>query len=128
MQGWSIIRFGGWVSRVQGILGGYFANSQGFDKEICLAVSEHYFPIALESKVPKNQYSIALAFADKLDTLVGFIGINMKPTSSKDPYALRRNAIGLVRIIIEINKEFKIRDLVNYSVLLYNEQGFKFDS
>ena len=113
---------------LQGILGGYFANSQGFDKEICLAVSEHYFPIGLESKVPKNPYSIALAFADKLDTLVGFIGINMKPTSSKDPYALRRNAIGLVRIIIENNKEFKIRDLVNYSVLLYNEQGFKFDS
>ena len=113
---------------LQGILGGYFASEQGFDKEISLAVSEHYLPVGLESKVPKKPYSIALAFTDKLDTLVGFFGVNMKPTSSKDPYALRRSAIGLVRLLLENNKEFKIRDLINYSILLYNEQGFKFDA
>ena len=113
---------------LQGILGGYFANEQGFDKEISLAVSEHYLPLGLESKVPRKPYSIALSFSDKLDTLVGFFGVNMKPTSSKDPYALRRSAIGLVRLLLENNKEFKIRDLVNYSILLYHEQGFKFDA
>ena len=113
---------------LQGILGGYFARAQGFDKEISLAISEHYLPVGLESKVPKKPYSIALALTDKLDTLVGFFGVNMKPTSSKDPYALRRSAIGLVRLILENNKEFKIRDLVNYSILLYHEQGFKFDA
>ena len=113
---------------LQGILGGYFARAQGFDKEISLAVSEHYLPVGLESKVPKKPYSIALAFTDKLDTLVGFFGVNMKPTSSKDPYALRRSAIGLFRLLLENNKEFKIRDLINYSILLYNEQGFKFDA
>jgi len=113
---------------LQGILGGYFARVQGFDKEISLAVSEHYLPVGLESKVPKKPYSIALAFTDKLDTLVGFFGINMKPTSSKDPYALRRSAIGLFRLLLENNKEFKIRDLINYSILLYHEQGFKFDA
>ena len=112
---------------LQGILGGYFAEEQGFDKEISMAVSEHYLPVGLESKVPKNSYSIALAFADKLDTLVGFFGVNMKPSSSKDPYALRRSAIGLVRLLLENNKEFKIKDLINYSTLLYHEQGFKFD-
>ena len=113
---------------LQGILGGYFAKAQGFDKEISLAVSEHYLPVGLESKVPKKPYSIALAFTDKLDTLVGFFGVNMKPTSSKDPYALRRSAIGLFRLLLENNKEFKIRDLINYSILLYHEQGFKFDA
>ena len=113
---------------LQGILGGYFASEQGFDKEISLAVSEHYLPVGLESKVPKKPYSIALAFTDKLDTLVGFFGVNMKPTSSKDPYALRRSAIGLFRLLLENNKEFKIRDLINYSILLYHEQGFKFDA
>ena len=77
--------------------------SQGFDKEISLAlVSEHYLPVGLESKVPKKPYSIALAFTDKLDTLVGFFGVKYeKPTSSKDPYALRRSAIGLFRLLIE---------------------------
>jgi len=85
-------------------------------------------PVGLESKVPRKPYSIALAFADKLDTLVGFFGVNMKPTSSKDPYALKRSAIGLFRLLLENNKEFKIRDLINYSILLYHEQGFKFDA
>jgi len=113
---------------LQGILGGYFARAQGFDKEISLAISEHYLPVGLESKVPKKPYSIALALTDKLDTLVGFFGVNMKPTSSKDPYALRRSAIGLFRLLLENNKEFKIRDLINYSILLYHEQGFKFDA
>ena len=113
---------------LQGILGGYFAKEQGFDKEISLAVSEHYLPIGLESKVPRKSYSIALAFSDKLDTLVGFFGVNMKPTSSKDPYALRRSTMGLVRLLLENNKEFKIKDLINYSILLYQEQGFKFDA
>ena len=74
--------------------------------------------------IPKKPFSIALALSDKLDTLVGFFGTNNKPTSSKDPYALRRVALGLIRIIIENNKEFKLKDLINYSSNLYQEQGF----
>ena len=113
---------------LQGIMGGYFAEAQGFDKEISLAVSEHYFPIGMDSVTPKKPYSVALSISDKLDSLVGFFGINLKPTSSKDPYALRRMAISLVRLIIENNKSFKLRDLINYSCMLYKEQGFEFDS
>ena len=113
---------------LQGVLGGYFAQAQGFDKEVSLAVSEHYLPTGVESKIPKKPYSLALSLSDKIDSLVGFFGINLKPTSSKDPYALRRSAIGLIRIILENNKEFKIRDLINYSCLLYNEQNFNFDT
>ena len=80
---------------LQGIMGGHFAEVQGFDKEIALAISEHYQPVGLDSKTPKKPFSIALALTDKIDTLVGFFGINQKPTSSKDPYALRRSALGL---------------------------------
>ncbi len=113
---------------LQGIMGGYFAESQGFDKDICLAVKEHYLPIGLNSNLPKKPFSIALSISDKLDTLVGFFGTNNKPTSSKDPYALRRLALGLIRIIIENNKELKIKNLINYSSTLYEQQSLKFSN
>jgi glycyl-tRNA synthetase beta chain len=113
---------------LQGVMGGYFATAQGFDKDICLAISEHYLPTSLENRIPKKSYSIALSLTDKLDTLVGFFGIELKPSSSKDPYALRRSAIGLIRLLLENGKEFKIRDLINYSILLYHEQKFEFDT
>jgi len=110
---------------LQGIIGGYFANFQGFDKDIVLAVREHYLPTGGDSKTPKKSFSIALALTDKIDTLVGFFGIDQKPTSSKDPYALRRSALGVVRLIIENNKELKLKDLINYSYNLYFEQGLE---
>ena len=113
---------------LQGVMGGYFATAQGFDKDICFAISEHYLPTSLENRIPKKSYSIALSLTDKLDTLVGFFGIELKPSSSKDPYALRRSAIGLIRLLLENGKEFKIRDLINYSTLLYHEQKFEFDT
>ena len=112
---------------LQGIMGGYFAEAQGFDKDVCLAVSEHYLPIGMDTKVPKKPYSMALSLSDKIDSLVGFFGLNLKPSSSKDPYALRRMAISLVRLIIENDKKIKIKDLINYSCALYKEQGFEFD-
>ncbi len=113
---------------LQGVLGGYFAEAQGFDKDICLAVSEHYLPIGTDSQIPKKPYSIALALSDKIDSLVGFFGVNLKPTSSKDPYALRRLAIGMIKIILENRKTIKLRDLINYSLELYNEQNLNFNS
>ena len=113
---------------LQGVMGGYFAREQGFDEEISLAVSEHYLPSGIDSKVPKKPYSIALSLSDKIDSLVGFFGINLKPTSSKDPYALRRMAISLLRLIIENQKKIKLRDLINYSITLYKDQNYSFDS
>jgi len=112
---------------LQGILGGYYANAQGFEKDVCLAISEHYLPIGMDSKIPKKPYSVALSLSDKLDSLVGFFGKNLKPTSSKDPYALRRSATGIIRIIIENNMKFKLRDLINYSANLYNQQELKIE-
>jgi len=110
---------------LQGIMGGHFAEVQGFDKEIALAVSEHYLPTGLDSKTPKKPFSIALALTDKIDTLVGFFGIDQKPTSSKDPYALRRSALGVIKLLIDNNKEFKIKDLISYSTSLHRDQGFE---
>ena len=108
---------------LQGIMGGYFSSHQGFDKDISLAITEQYLPIGLSSKISKKPYSIALSMTDKIDTLVGFFGINEKPSSSKDPLALRRTALSIVRIIIENKIDLKISDLFNYSSSLYNDQG-----
>ena len=111
---------------LQGVMGGHFANVQGFDKDISLAITEQYLPVGFNSKIPKKPFSIALSLADKIDTLVGFFGINEKPTSSKDPFALRRLALGTIRIIVENKKDFKLRDLISYSISLYSNQGFEF--
>jgi len=113
---------------LQGVMGGYFAEAQGFDKDVALAISEQYLPIGLESQLPKKPFSIALSVSDKIDTLVGFFGINQKPTSSKDPYALRRLALGVIRTIVENKKDFKVRGLIDYSINLYLEQGFEFSN
>ena len=111
---------------LQGIMGGYFSKYQGFDKDISLAITEQYLPIGLDSKIPKKPFSVALSVTDKIDTLVGFFGINEKPTSSKDPFALRRTALSIIRIIIENKKDLKINDLLSYSSNLYQNQGYSF--
>ncbi len=112
---------------LQGVLGGHFANAQGFEKEVCQSISEHYLPSGLDSKVPKNLYSITLSLSDKLDTLVGFFGLDLIPSGSRDPYALRRSTIALVRLIIENKIKIKLRSIINYSLTLYKEQGYEFD-
>ena len=111
---------------LQGIMGGYFSLHQGFDKDVSLAITEQYLPIGLASKTPKKPFSVALSVTDKIDTLVGFFGINEKPTSSKDPFALRRIALGIIRTIIENKKNFKLNDLLSYSSSLYQDQKHNF--
>ena len=111
---------------LQGIMGGYFSIYQGFDKDISLAITEQYLPIGLDSNTPKKPFSVALSVTDKIDTLVGFFGINEKPTSSKDPFALRRIALGIIRTIVENKKNLKVNDLLTYSSSLYQDQGHNF--
>ncbi len=113
---------------LQGVMGKHFALQQGFDDNISIAISDHYLPIGINSAVPKKPISVAVALIDKIDMLVGFFGIDEKPTSSKDPFALRRNAIGLLRIIIENKLNVHLKDLINYSIVLYNEQNVKFSN
>ena len=111
---------------LQGIMGGHFSTHQGFDKDISLAITEQYLPIGLNSRISKKPFSVALSITDKIDTLVGFFGINEKPTSSKDPFALRRIALGIIRTVIENKKNLKINDLLIYSSSLYKDQGHNF--
>jgi glycyl-tRNA synthetase beta chain len=113
---------------LQGIMGGYFSLHQGFDKDVSLAITEQYLPAGPDSKSPKKSFSVALSLTDKIDTLVGFFGINEKPTSSKDPFALRRIALGIIRTIIENKKNFKVNDLLSYSSSLYQDQGHDFNN
>ena len=110
---------------LQGEMGKYFALNQGFEQDVSNAISEHYLPIGNSSIIPKKPISYSLSILDKLDNLVGFYLINEKPTSSKDPFALRRSAIGLLRTIIENNLVIKISDLIDYFIRIYLDQGVK---
>jgi len=113
---------------LQGVMGKYFAQEQGFEEDVSMAISDHYLPTGINSDVPKKPISIAVSLIDKIDMLVGFFGINEKPTSSKDPFALRRNAIGLLKIIIENKLSIQLKDLINYSITIYEEQNVKFEN
>ncbi len=86
---------------LQGLMGRYYAEGEGLDPDVAAALEDHYKPQGPSDRVPTAPVSIAVALADKLDTLVGFWAIDEKPTGSKDPYALRRAALGVVRIVLE---------------------------
>ncbi|CAN5567638.1 glycine--tRNA ligase subunit beta [soil metagenome] len=86
---------------LQGLMGGYYARAAGLDPEIADAIRDHYKPQGPADAVPTAPLSVAVALADKLDTLVGFFAIDEKPTGSKDPYALRRAALGVIRTLLE---------------------------
>jgi len=86
---------------LQGQIGRLMYEAEGGDKDIALAIEDHYRPQGPADKVPSNPVAVAVALADKLDTLVGFWAIDEKPTGSKDPFALRRAALGVVRIILD---------------------------
>lgn len=86
---------------LQGIMGRYYAAQDGEHEEVAQAIAEHYSPLGPNDACPSADVSVAVALADKIDTLVGFWAIDEKPTGSKDPYALRRAALGIIRLIVE---------------------------
>jgi glycyl-tRNA synthetase beta chain len=96
---------------LQGLMGRYYAEAQGEDVSVAAAIEEHYKPQGPNDRVPTSPESIAVALADKLDTLVGFWAIDEKPTGSKDPYALRRAALGVIRIVLENELRMSLFDV-----------------
>jgi glycyl-tRNA synthetase beta chain len=96
---------------LQGLMGRYYAIEQGEDRSVADAIEEHYKPQGPNDRIPTAPVSIAVALADKLDTLVGFWAIDEKPTGSKDPYALRRAALGVIRIMLENELRLPLVDL-----------------
>ena len=97
---------------LQGLMGRYYALGEGVAEEVALACEEHYKPQGPGDRVPKAPVSVAVALADKTDTLVGFWAIDEKPTGSKDPYALRRAALGIIRIILENGVRLRLGEVI----------------
>ncbi|MGC1093410.1 MAG: glycine--tRNA ligase subunit beta, partial [Pseudolabrys sp.] len=97
---------------LQGLMGRYYAEAQGEDEAVAHAIEDHYKPKGPDDLVPGDPVAIAVALADKVDTLVGFWAINEKPTGSKDPYALRRAALGIIRIVTENELRLPLRALL----------------
>ena len=93
---------------LQGLMGRYYASLQGEHASVAAAIEEHYKPLGPSDRVPTDPVSVAVALADKIDTLVGFWAIDEKPTGSKDPYALRRAALGVIRLVLENELRFPI--------------------
>ncbi|MEO0619479.1 MAG: glycine--tRNA ligase subunit beta [Pseudomonadota bacterium] len=106
---------------LQGLMGNYFAMAEGMDPKIARAIEQHYWPKGAGGDIPTEPVSIAVALADKFDTLVGFWAIGEKPTGSGDPYALRRAALGVIRICVE-------NDLRLGVSAQFEKQGCRFDT
>ncbi len=122
---------------LQGLMGRKYAELQGEDASVAAAVEEHYKPLGPSDRVPSDPVSVAVALADKLDTLVGFWAIDEKPTGSKDPYALRRAALGVIRLVVEngvrlpLIKVVKDADLLSFFhdrlKVMLRDQGARHD-
>jgi glycyl-tRNA synthetase beta chain len=96
---------------LQGIMGAYYADKEGLDPAVVAAIREHYRPQGPTDDVPVEPVAATVALADKLDTLVSFFGIDEKPTGSKDPFALRRAALGVIRILLHSRTRISLREL-----------------
>lgn len=107
---------------MQGIAGYYYALNDGEPQDVALALNEQYMPRGAGAELPSTLTGAAVALADKLDTLVGIFGIGMLPTGSKDPYALRRAALGVLRILIEKGLELDLGATVEFAVRQYGSK------
>jgi glycyl-tRNA synthetase beta chain len=108
---------------LQGLMGKYYALAQGEDAPVASASEEHYKPQGPNDSVPIDPVSVAVALADKIDTMVGFWAIDEKPTGSKDPYALRRAALGVIRILINNNLRIRLAEVLGRAIAGYVQQN-----
>lgn len=100
-------------TELQGIMGSYYAKAQGFSDKISLAIREQYLPKAENGALPSSEFSSIVALANKLDTLMGLFSVNKIPSGTKDPYALRRAANGVIKIALNLGVKFNLRELLN---------------
>lgn len=111
---------------LQGLMGRKYAALQGESEDVAAAIEEHYKPLGPSDRVPRNKVSLTVALADKLDTLTGFWSIDEKPTGSGDPYALRRAALGVIRIILERGVRISLLDVfTDLDLLSFFHDRFK---
>ncbi|MEM6834775.1 MAG: glycine--tRNA ligase subunit beta [Pseudomonadota bacterium] len=109
---------------VQGVMGAYYADNQGYNSAVVKAIKEHYAPQGPDDNCPNDGVSIAVALADKMDTLAGFFAVGEKPTGSKDPYALRRAALGAIRLIVENGIRVSLTRKLIWQCLHLMDRGF----
>lgn len=109
---------------LQGIMGYYYAKHEELNEEVATAIRDHYKPQGLSDNVPSGNAAL-LGLADKIDSLVGLMIAGEAPTGSGDPYALRRQALGIIRIILENKLELQLTDLISFSISLYKDSSDK---
>ncbi len=106
---------------LQGVMGSIYAHNNGMSNDVSLAIRDHYLPDSADSKLPGTELGKIVSLSDKIDTLTGFFGVNLIPTGSQDPYGLRRAAIGIFRLIEDLNYEVEIEKLFRYSLEVFNQ-------
>jgi glycyl-tRNA synthetase beta chain len=111
---------------LQGVMGRYYALAGGEPADVAAAIAEHYSPLGPGDRCPSAPVSVAVALADKIDSLVGFFSIDEKPTGSKDPYALRRAALGVIRLILENRLRLPLRSLFRQAFAIGREGAYGF--
>ncbi|MFA6179652.1 MAG: glycine--tRNA ligase subunit beta [Candidatus Methylopumilus sp.] len=107
---------------LQGIMGGYYARNDGLSTEIAEAIEDHYKPRFAGDDLPRNQTGLCVALADKLETLVGMFGIGNVPTGDKDPYALRRHALGVMRMLSDKNIAIELNTLLQKAASAFGDK------
>jgi len=110
---------------LQGIMGQYYARGDGEEADVSQAVAEHYAPQGPSDKCPTTPVSVIVSLADKIDSLVGFFAINEKPTGSRDPYALRRAALGIIRLVMENNLRVSLASVMSAAHGFYSVEGLR---
>ncbi len=113
------------IPEMQGRIGRIYAEKAGEDASVALAIEEHYKPLGPTDDVPSDPVSVTVALADKLDTLVGFWAIDEKPTGSKDPFALRRAALGVIRLVVENGVRLGLASKANEDLLSFFHDRLK---
>ncbi len=108
---------------LQGIMGRYYAQHEGLDNDVAFAIEDHYKPRFAGDELPRNQTGVVIALADKLDTLVGLFSIGEKPTGDKDPFGLRRQALGIIRMLIECELPLQFGALIHDVLALFNVEA-----
>jgi len=106
---------------LQGIMGGYYALNDGLDAQVAQAIEDHYKPRFAGDALPRNQVGLVVALADKLETLVGMFGIGNAPTGDKDPFALRRHALGVIRMLSDQDLPLRLDELIAQAVPVFGD-------
>jgi glycyl-tRNA synthetase beta chain len=107
---------------LQGIMGGYYARHDGLSDDIAFAIEDHYKPRFAGDELPRTQTGVVVALADKLETLVGMFGIGNLPTGDKDPFALRRHALGVIRMLVEKDLPLALTELLSAAVPAFGDK------